>query len=224
MHTLASRSLRLVAAMPFFAAALAAQSFEVPDFRGQPETAFAGWGPFTVAVGLPGNQPNVPTTTPFVSALLVQNNPTAFLTGGGGIYSFAEVVDFTLDFATDFVPGTVVLQTRSFGTLLDPASFAIGYFEAGNWTPLGGPIRTNLYSAPLGGAFGGIDSIDRWDWTLPRTLNATDLRIAFAAAGSSSSLTALRLDVAAIPEPSTYALLFGLAALAVAAWRTRHRS
>jgi hypothetical protein len=216
-------SVRLCAALPLLAASLAAQSFEVPSFRGLPDTAYAGWDSFTVAIGLPGNLPDLPSATPFTSAVLVQNNPTAFITGGGNIYSFAAPLDFALDFSTAFTAGLVVLQTRTIGNVLAPGSFVLSYLDNGLWAPFGAPSRTNLYSGTFGGAFGGSDEIDRWTWTLPDSLAAADWRITFVAAGSSLSLDALRLDVAAIPEPSTYALLFGLATVALVALRSRRR-
>ncbi|TVR50779.1 MAG: hypothetical protein EA425_09175 [Puniceicoccaceae bacterium] len=191
------------------------EHFAVPDFRGDPDTAYAVWSVFTEAADAP-NTPNEGN----LDAAITQFNPTAFLTGGGNIYSFAEPLEFELAADAGFEVGAVVFQTRTLGTVLDLDTITIDWTGPDGSGSLSAPAPELLFSQMLGG-FGGEDLVYRWDLSLAGT-QATAFTINFEAASSSLSLDAVSLDVAIVPEPAAAAVLLGLATvLVVLGWRRK---
>jgi len=138
---------------------------------------------------------------------LIETTGTAFVTGGGNVYSFAGATAFTASLANvtagDY---TVYLRVATLGTsVLDTAT-------------LNGVSATRAitYTQAITGGFGGGEEESLWVWTGVNATTALDF--AFSAAGSSMSLdqVALYAVPAPVPEPATWALMAaGLGALGV---------
>jgi hypothetical protein len=188
--------------------------FVAPSFRGQPNADFAGWEVFTTATGL--NNPDIAGSD--AAATFKQNTVGAFLTGSGNIYAGPPptVGSYTVSYDGAAVVDTVVFQVRTLGLELDYSSISLNY-GSGN---LGAPTRTELERAAAGGGPGAVSVSSSWNWNLTG-LNATEVTITFNAAASDVSLDAAHLDVAAVPEPATWAMISGAGLLAFALWRRR---
>lgn len=209
-------ALPILAALPVHAALFS--DFEVPAFRGQPNSESAYWDVFTVPVGAPGNAANGVASggVDLSGAIITQTTPGAFLTGGGNIYSFSSANTFILEDEVDYAAGLglVVLQVNTLGTLLDYESVALTY-DLGS-----GPItvtttREELYNSP--GL--GNDIVNKWEWNLSG-LGVNSYSIAFNATESSLSLDKVTLDtLSAVPEPQEYAAMVGVALSGFALWR-----
>jgi hypothetical protein len=187
-------------------------NFVVPDginynwTRGStPNSAFAQWEVFTSTAG-----PNSPDVGSFTGGTFAggapawntfDRNPFSFVTGGGNIYSFGGVVAPQVDIP-NFGLGagyvtTVLLQVRTQGTEVDPASVLIGGVA---------PVQTTeLFRQTLGG-FGGslVDTLYRFE--IPG--NAAGYTLQFQASGSSMSLDRVAVDTfTVVPAPGAAVLL-----------------
>ncbi len=209
-------ALPILAAFPVRAALFS--DFEVPGFRGSPNSESAYWDIFTVPLGAPGNAANgvADGGVALSGAVITQTTPGAFLTGGGNIYSFSSASTFVLEDEVDYANGLglVVLQVNTLGTLLDYDSVALTY-DLGS-----GPVsltttREELYNSPSL----GNDIVSKWEWDLSG-LNVSSYSIAFNAVESSLSLDKVTLDtLSAVPEPQEYAAMVGVALSGFAVWR-----
>lgn len=199
--------LLLASAVP--AAHAATNNFHVPFFRGTANSEAGYWENFSVAVGQPGNVADKPRST--TGAVLVQNDPGAFLTGSLNIYNVERISEFELTDSTPFTLGTVVLQTRTLGSELLYSDVALTYEGGAGPVQLPPLFRLELDRGTILGA--SVSSLYQWDLT---GLGVADYKISFKADGSSLSFDALTLDswsqMAVVPEPST----MGVAALGVA--------
>ena len=189
-------------------------AFVVPSFRGAPGSAVAGWENFTVAVGAPGNSPDLPGSTA-TTARLIQNQADAFITGTGNIYNQPSASSFTVSYAAGVPLGLVVFQARTVGTELDYSSIALTYSGGTLTTP-----QVELSRAPFVGQGPGAIVSSEWTWNLTG-LNASALSINFIASGPSVSFDSATLDVQTTPEPGAWALL--LAGLAAGCFHFRRR-
>ncbi len=200
--------------------------FITPAWRGDPGTEYGLWDNpdnFTVAYSAsladPGNLPNPGSTS---DAVVRQFDSSAFLTGGGGagnIYSFSAPLSVRLDDTPAFDALTVVLQVRTLGTEIDYDSVVLSY-DSGSGLETLTTTRTELDRTNLGGFGEGVSSA--WTWDLSG-FNVASYFIEFEAAGSSTSLDSISLDVlTAVPEPMETAA-FGAAALLVFGFVRNHR-
>jgi len=188
--------------------------FVAPGFRGQANADFAGWEVFTSATA--ANAPDIAGSD--ATATFKQNTVGAFLTGSGNIYAGPPptVGSYTVSYDGASVLSAVVFQVRTIGLELDYSSIGLNYGSGS----LGAPTRTELERAAAGGGPGAVSVSSSWTWNLTG-LNATDVTITFNAATSDVSLDAAHLDVAAVPEPETWAMISGAGLLAFALWRRR---
>lgn len=139
-------------------------------------------------------------------AELIETTGTAFVTGGGNIYSPGFATAFTVSLPGP-VGGTqdVWLRVATLGSLLSPTATLNGVSATAQET----------FGANISGGFGGDEKEWLWHWTLP---TAGTFTLAFEASASSVSLdqAAVYIAAAPVPEPGTYALLgLGLATLGV---------
>jgi hypothetical protein len=180
---------------------------------GDPNTTHVEWDVFTVPY-LGPNFPDVAGGPP--SSLTQIGTDTAFPTTGGNIYSPSGVVAFTTNIDTSMLFGVstqVIAQIGTIGTELDYGSILLN-----NQTP---DYTEELFREPFPG-FGGfvVDYLASWDLDSPQPSYTLD----FAASGSSTSLAALRVDAfAAIPEPTSFAALFGSTMCLLVRRRSRRR-
>lgn len=187
--------------------------FVAPSFRGQANTDFAGWEVFTSATG--PNNPDVVGSD--ANATFTQTSGSGFVTGSGNIYvgPAPAVGSYSVSYDGVSVIDSVVFQVRTLGLELDYNSISLNY-GSGSLSA----TRTELERAAAGGGPGAVSVSSSWTWNLTG-LNATDVTITFNAAASDVSLDAAQLDVAAVPEPETWAMISGAGLLAFAVWRRR---
>jgi len=205
-----------VAAMAVLPALADTSTFVVPEYRGLPGTTSGGWDKLTVAVGLPGNTPDLPGS--ITGATLAQTLPGAIATGGGNIYQGAGAASYVVSYNPGEAAGLVTFQMRTLGTELDYNSVRLSYDVGAGIQYVAPPGRIELERAPSPG-FPGFNVTSRWDWNLSGT-GATSYRIEMTATGPHQSLDSAMLDnakVGVVPEPSTWALLGAGAALTL--WR-----
>ncbi len=175
-------------------------AFVVPSFRNSSGSVVAGWDKFTVAVGAPGNAPDLAGSSA-TSARFFQNQADAFITGTGNIYNQPSASSFTVSYSAGAPIGLVVLQTRTIGTELDYSSVTLSYSGGTLSAP-----RVELDRTDFVGQGPGANVSSEWTWNLTG-LPASDLTINFLAAGPSVSFDSATLDVQTTPEPGTWALL-----------------
>lgn len=213
-------TLFLATALTSVSAIASTNGFQVPFFRGQPNTQFSGWENFTVPVGSPGNSPELSFAggTSTGNGILTQNAAGSFITSGGNIYNFGVAQTFTLADTTEFVGGIggFVFQIRTGGTELDYTSVVLNYVDPVLGAQSIAGTRTELDRTPAGP--GGFSVSSRFDWNLSG-LNVNQFNLNFVAAGSSMSLDSMTLDVSAVPEPEEYAALAAAGLFGLAIWR-----
>ena len=171
----------------------------------------AQWEVFTDAVGTPGNLPDVAGSYPAsgspsgAAAVVIGNTPSAFLTGGGNIYSFAAPTSFTVT-VPNYNLGAgwntrFVAQIQNQGNPLDFSSMKLSYDGGNQLLPfdytdelVGNPAPENLFAWDLAG------------------FNPSSFTLTFAASASSMSLDAIAVDTftqqgtfspMGVPEPAT---------------------
>ncbi len=213
------------AALGVSCSAFANSSFFVaPDFRGANGGAFStytGWESFTTAVGAPGNAGDLAGSSP--NARLFQSDPLATVIGSGNLYNQNGKSLFELQYANTPARSIdkVVFQVRTSGNELDYTSFGLKY----TGSTLAG-TRTELERTAFGGPPGtpgsGFSVTSRYSWDLPNDY-AGDFTVGFGSADISVSFDAAALDVAFVPEPSTWAL-FGVGAAALIGVVNRRRN
>lgn len=171
-------------------------------------TEFAGWNVFNA----------YPTdATPEVAgsgaASVTETTGAAFLTGGGNIYSFAAPTNFLASLTGSTGLFDVYLRVATLGT------------TALTTATLNGESATSViaFNGSSGSAFGGAEQEVYWKWSNIAGTSAYNFN--FSASGSSMSLDQLSLAtvaVAAVPEPSNYALF--VTGLGVMGFVARRRS
>lgn len=224
MRTFTFQALVAVYVASAFANAASA-AFLVPDSATDPfenwsrndaGSMYAEWNSFTVAMGAPGNAPDVGSFGP-APANLQQNFIPALITSGGNIYSFAGPTDFDLT-VPNYGLGAgydtrVAVQLRTLGNPIDASSMQLTY-DGG-----GGP--QTLAPASSVGPTPDLDG-EQWlfVWDLP-SFNPASMRVEFNASASSMSLDRVVVDTftQAVPEPVS----LGLAAAVVLCGAGIHR-
>jgi hypothetical protein len=183
-----------------------------------PGSAYAQWERFRSATG--GNTPDVgsfaggvfPGTSPAWDVF--DTSGQSFVTGGGNIYAPAAVTNITVR-VPNFGLGagwttTVLLQVRTLGTEVDPASVLLDGAA---------PVSSReLFRETFGGPGGfRVDTLYRFEVAG----NADGYSIRFDAASSSMSLDRVAVDTfTVVPAPAAASML-GLWAAAAAGRRRR---
>lgn len=184
----------------------------VPWVRGTTaNSAYAQWETFTTVAG--PNTPDVGVfavgTLPNMSAFNVSASGTgASVLGSGNIYSGGAAMTVTItvpSFVVDpFSPSILLLQTRTQGTEINPATVLINGVAP--------TLVTELARVSLGAQGAMVDTA--WRWDLPTS--ATSYTITFSgSAPTFLSLDRVAVDVFAAPTPGAGAVL-ALGALAAA--------
>lgn len=197
-----------------------AVTFPAPSFFGQANTTFQQWEGFSSATA-----PNAATAVTNTAGTPTYRDSSAPASGGfligtpplARIYSFSGVITPEITVPTPTLADGVtdiVLQTQTFGTLLDAASF---YALADAGTPV---LATDVELVVTGSGSGAVNTYTvTWD-DLP---SATGYTLSYAAAGSSSSQVGARVDTftsVSVPEPTALA---GLALIGAGLLRRRSR-
>jgi hypothetical protein len=181
---------------------------------GDANSVHAQWEIFTDAYSTPGNLPDVAGSFPAAgtpsgaAAVVIGNTSSAFLTGGGNIYSFAAPTSFTVT-VPNYGLGAgwntrFVAQIQNQGSPLDLSSVLLSYDGGNQLLPYdytdelaGNPAPENLFAWDVAG------------------LNPSTFTLTFNASSSSMSLDALAIDTftqqgafapMGVPEPATGAL------------------
>lgn len=199
-----------------------AQAFEVPSFRGDTNTQYAGWESFVTPVGF--NSPTDPATTNF-GAGVVQNvapdfsmPPGVLITGAGNLYSGFQILDLGVlagsgngQDLTD-----VTLQVRTLGTELDTAGVVLIDTDAfGPPIPVIPAATTELFRETGAPIFPGFDSSiveTRFDFDLTGR-GISNFVIGLPQQQEHISFDRFELDTAFVPTPGAFAML-GVAGLA----------
>jgi hypothetical protein len=147
------------------------------------------------------------------SASVTETTGTAFVTGGGNIYSFSTATEFTTTLSGAEAPidgtRTVIARFKTLGTILadDSVLLTVGGVE---YAPTSFDL---LYDVALGG-MGGNDQEKVFVW---ESVPDGAYTFNFEASGSSMSLgryATYASEVTPIPEPST-CVLFGVSSALV---------
>jgi hypothetical protein len=181
---------------------------------GDANSVHAQWEVFTDAYSTPGNLPDVAGSYPAsgspsgAASVVIGNTSSAFLTGGGNIYSFAAPTSFTVT-VPNYGLGAgwntrFVAQIQNQGSLLDLSSVLLSYDGGNQLLPVdyadelvGTPVPENLFAWDLAG------------------FNPSTFTLTFKASSSSMSLDAIAVDTftqqgafapMGVPEPATGAL------------------
>ena len=178
---------------------------------GDANSVHAQWEVFTDAYSTPGNLPDVAGSYPAsglpsgAASVVIGNTSSAFLTGGGNIYSFAAPTSFTVT-VPNYGLGAgwntrFVAQIQNQGSLLDLSSVLLSYDGGNQLLPVdyadelaGTPAPENLFAWDLAG------------------FNPSTFTLTFKASASSMSLDAIAVDTftqqgafapMGVPEPAT---------------------
>jgi MYXO-CTERM domain-containing protein len=145
-------------------------------------------------------------------ASVTETTGMAFATGGGNLYSFAALTEFTVDTAAVAGPSEVWLRVGTLGTVADTTATLNGVQAT----------ATQTYFGNSGSSFGGAREELVWNW---KNVSASDYQFEFKASGSSMSLDQVAvygIATTPVPEPQAAAMLaLGLAGLGLAARRRR---
>lgn len=145
---------------------------------------------------------------------------------GGGTYVW-EINDFT-GTAGRSAGGWDLLSISGALTLAatsaDPFTIALTTLASGNVAGLAANFDPTLnYSFTIGSTTDGIFGFaaNAFSLDLSHFANPVDGGI-WSIAQNGNNLDLVFMNASAIPEPSTYAALFGVSALGIAMWRRRH--
>lgn len=192
LHHIARVVLPLVIAS---AAVAQSERFVAPEWRGDAGGYYAGWDDFTAATGL-----NAPDSAGSAAGFaLYQDEPTAFVTSSGNLYSFAQPLVIRIE-TPELVaaPAQVVLQVRVLATPVDTQTLRLErWSETVGWEVLAAPQAELLQSGETGSPGFGVATDETWRWTwTPSAGPGGRYRIVFRAVASSQSLAAVALDLA----------------------------
>jgi len=191
--------LSLLLALP--SALLQASNFVEPQSwsRGAPQSTYQGWDIFEVlpdksnpsAAG--AHPPDLGVNTiEGGQPTLEELSTDSFITGSRNIYSFSSNLDVQVDVPNYGLGAgyftTLVLQTRTQGTAIDPASVMLGTLAPDATKELG---REEIQS-PGGSTF----ITENWyRWVIPAEVgNAASYELTFKALGTSMSLDSVLVD------------------------------
>lgn len=185
--------------------------------RGAVNTTYQHWDVFK-AVNHPLNHPaDFGLFNPAGVPNLADNGGGSVVTGSGNLYSPGAPEDIDITVPNYGLAGalstTIILQTRTLGTEINPSTVKIGGVS---------PNTTQeLSRASLGGQ--GFDVETLWRWDLPG--NATQYLVEFTAVETSLSLGSAAVDTfTSVPEPGAAALIVSAGlALGVGAMYFRRR-
>lgn len=190
-----------------------------PSFRGDGGTLFSGWTDFSATTDV---APNFSGTLGTISEL----SGTSMVTGSQNIYNPAGPSMFQLDLSADLSSDFLLLQVVTQGTELDYGSVELTYIDAVDGeTTLACDLSQALGSESLGGFGSKVGTAFEWDLT---GLGIDTFSLNFNASGAHLSLDEVYLDfgssmtLAAVPEPSTYALFLALAGFCAVLFRRRY--
>jgi len=191
------------------------------------------WDTFTSSTGYPTVTIASAAPTSFddsaFTATLSASMPGTVTGSGERIYSGTGAngnpFGLTLDIVASASFDTLTLQLKATGPLQNvplednivPAGEHFSVSGDGSWSA---PTRTYLGSIIEGS---NTFYIYAWTWTDLGVSASDTFSLHITSADGHVSLDAFRLDAAAVPEPSAFAALAGLGALACAATRRRRR-
>lgn len=176
--------------------------FQVPDWRSSEGSTHAEWDVFTEPKFV-ANSPDVVSD----DATILCTTGSAFLTGGGNIYSFQAPTAFQLDDSVEGPVSNIFLQVQTLGSRMDLESARIIYKPdpEGAAVTIWPRLSVVACAEPLTGEFGGVGVIYNIQWDLRPAPITGSYSILFNAASSSMSLDKVSLDTSAeyteIPEP-----------------------
>lgn len=181
---------------------------------GDANSVHAQWEVFTDAYSTPGNLPDVAGSYPAAgspsgaASVVTGNTSSAFLTGGGNVYSFAAPTSFTVT-VPNYGLGAgwntrFVAQIQNQGSLLDFSSVLLSYDGGNQMLPFD-------YTDEMAGN-AAAENLFAWDLA---GFNPATFTLTFNASSSSMSLDAIAVDTftqqeafapMAVPEPATGAV------------------
>jgi len=196
-------------------AGTSAVNFEVPAFRGQPSSGFAGWENFTVPFGGPNFADVAGTTLP--TASIVQTvapdfttPPGILVSGAGNLYSGFQNMNLILSAAVAQPLTSITIQTRTLGSEWDYNLIVLSYID-GQGAPqsITPGTTTELFRQAGPPIFGNptVNVETRFDWDLSGLSDQiTSFSVRFTHSSTHLSLDRLELDTLSIPAPGTVAL------------------
>jgi len=218
-----SSLLLILGATQLAIAGTSAVNFEVPAFRAQPNSGFAGWENFTVPFGGPNFADVAGTTLP--TASIVQTvapdfsmPPGILVSGAGNLYSGFQNMNLILSTSVAQPLTNITIQTRTLGSEWDYALIVLSYLDGqGVAQSLVPGTTTELFRQAGPPIFGNptVNVETRFDWDLSGLSDQiTSFSVRFTHSGAHLSLDRLELDTLSIPAPGTLALApLGLLAL-----------
>ncbi|MEX2112060.1 MAG: PEP-CTERM sorting domain-containing protein [Pirellulales bacterium] len=184
------------------------------------QTTYQSWNVFTSTTG--PNAPDVAEINPNGTANAYDSSSAAsgsFVTSGGNIYSFTAVSIEPRAIVPGFATGELtnsLVQVLVQGSLIDVDDLTL---DGVSVSTLADYSYTELSSTPLGG-FGGAAVEHAWTFTAPADLASFQLDWGWNAESASLDRISIDTQVAAVPEPATWALaLVGMLGLGVVARR-----
>lgn len=204
----------------------AGYGFDTPDAaawggwtRGSSTSAYAEWDTFLDASYAGTRTAAADVGTANASDVYAGWNAGTFQAGSGNLYSFSVTEQFSFNLTNTTLAGPVraVLQTEGWGIDIDLSTVTLNGVAA---TSSSLTFNDPAYSS----SFGAVDLNHRlFVWDLVAA--PTSYVFSFASDGHSMSLAQVAVDigqVAAVPEPGTYALLLaGLGTVGLVARRRR---
>lgn len=145
----------------------------------------------------------------------------AFITSGGNLYSFADVIKPQAVVPGYAAPGSkteFLVQLRTQGQNIDTADLKLGGVLV---STLPGFSYTELSNVSLGG-FGGFLIDHAWTFTAPADLASFTLDFGWGVTSSSFDQLSVDTHLTAVPEPASLAMVaLGAIGIAVAACKAR---
>ncbi len=210
-----SSLLLFLSASQFANAGTSAVNFEVPAFRAQPNSGFAGWENFTVPFGGPNFADVAGTTLPTASIVQTvapdfSTPPGILISGAGNLYSGFQNMNLILSTSVAQPLTNVTIQTRTLGSEWNYGLIVLSYID-GQGAPQSIPpgTATELFRQAGPPIFGNptVNVETRFDWDLSGLSDQiTSFSVRFTHSGQHLSLDRLELDTLSIPSPGTLAL------------------